>query len=147
MTRGRRPLLALKEAYEIAAKRGQVLPAFDGRYDNFHFILFTSDNVTFIKVKRTLTNKSDPVEILNNYARDIRHIAQVPETDVAVREFWTRSPRGDFHFFRVGKDRVLGLAGDGSVIPGADYPLDLQTVQELPKVTDTVQAVPGKSAS
>ncbi len=123
MTRGRRPLLSLKEAYGIAVKRGQVLPVFDGRYDHFHFILFTEDRVIFIKVKRTLSNKSDPEDVLDCYERDIRHIAQVPLNTVDAREFWARSPRGDFFFFRVKKETIIGIQSDGSEIAGAEYPL------------------------
>jgi len=48
MTRGRPPLVALKEAYGIAMKRGQVIPVSEGRCDHFHFILFTENRVTFI---------------------------------------------------------------------------------------------------
>ncbi len=123
MTRGRRPLVALKEAYEIALKRGEVLLVSDGRYEHFHFIIFQKDRIVFVKVKRTLTNTDDPKAILDNYDRDVRHVARVPLNDVDARELWARSPRGDFFFFRVEKDRILRLLSDGAVVPGAEYPV------------------------
>jgi len=123
MTRGRPPLVALKEAYLIAMKRGQVMPVSEGRCDHFHFILFSDNRVTFIKVKRTLSEISDSKEVLQNYEREIRHLARVPQNAVDAREFWVRSPRGTFHFFLIGKDRIFGLQADGSIMTGIDYPL------------------------
>jgi len=132
MTRGRPPLVALKEAYGIAMKRGQVIPVSEGRCDHFHFILFTENRVTFIKVKRTLSKISDPKEILQNYEREIRHLARVPLNSVDAREFWAMSPRRTFHFFAIGKDRILELQADGSVMMGTGYPLELQKPKNAP---------------
>lgn len=134
MTRGRPPLVALKEAYAIAMKRGQVLPVSEGRCDHFHFVLFTENRITFVKVKRMLSDTSDPREILQNYEREIRHLTRVPENSVDAREFWVRSPRGAFHFFLVGKDRILGLQADGSVMTGTDYPLEVPKPENVPGV-------------
>jgi len=131
VTRGRPPLVALKEAHLIAMKRGQVMPVSEGRGDHFHFILFTENRVTFIKVKRMLSDISDVKEILQDYEREIRHLARVPLNAVDAREFWVRSPRGTFHFFLIGKDRILGLQADGSVMTGIEYPLEL-----MPKAKD-----------
>jgi hypothetical protein len=139
MTRGRPPLVALKEAQMIAMKRGQVLPVSEGRCDQFHFILFSEDRVIFIKVKRMLSDISDPQEILYNYEREIRHLARVPQNAVDAREFWVRSPRGTFHFFLIGKDRIFGLQADGSVMAGIDYPLELP-----PKLKDAPALPAGK---
>ncbi len=132
MTRGRPPLVALKEAYAVAMKRGQVLPVSEGRCDHFHFVLFTENRITFVKVKRMLSDTSDPREILQNYEREIRHLTRVLENSVDAREFWVRSARGAFHFFLVGKDRILGLQADGSVMTGTDYPLEVPTQKDAP---------------
>ena len=139
MTRGRPPLVALREAYGIAMKRGQVMPVSEGRCDYFHFILFSENRVMFIKVKRLLSDISDPKEILYNYEREIRHLARVPLNTVDAREFWVRSPRGTFHFFLIGKDRIFGLQADGSVMAGIDYPLELP-----PKLKDAPALPAGK---
>ncbi|MCX6690828.1 MAG: hypothetical protein NTW33_01940 [Methanoregula sp.] len=132
MTRGRPPLVALKEAYLIAMKRGQVMPVSEGRCDHFHFILFSENRITFVKVKRTLSEISDSKEILQNYEREIRHLARVPLNAVDAREFWVRSPRGTFHFFLIEKDRIRGLQADGSVMTGIDYPLEVSKPKGVP---------------
>jgi len=149
MTKGRPPLVALKEAYLIAMKRGQVMPVSEGRCDHFHFILFSENRVTFVKVKRTLSEISDSREILQNYEREIRHLARVPQNAVDAREFWVRSPRGTFYFFLIEKDRILGLQADGSVMTGIDYPLEVPKPENAPalpagnmKVSDPVPALP-----
>ena len=138
MTRGRKPLVALKEAYGIAMKRGQVMPVSEGRCDHFHFILFTENRVTFIKVKRTLSDISDPREILYDYGREIRFLVRIPLNAIDAREFWARLLRGTFHFFLIEKDRILGLQADGSVMTGREYPL------ELPKPKNTPALPAGK---
>jgi len=123
MTRGRQPLIALKEANEIAMKRGQVLTISGERSDHFNLIIFTDGRTTFVKVKRTLSHISDPKEILHDYAREIKHLARIPLTAVAAREFWVRSPRGSWQFFLIGKDKVIEIQADGTIISGTDHPL------------------------
>jgi hypothetical protein len=132
MTRGRPPLVALREAYDIAMKRGQVMQVSEGRCDHFHFILFTENRVTFIKVKRTLSEISDPKEILQNYEREIRHLARVPLNSVDAREFWAMSPRRTFHFFLIGKDRIVELQADGAVMMGTGHLLELRKQKDAP---------------
>jgi hypothetical protein len=118
MTRGRRPVLALKEAYDTATKRGQVMEIYSDRSDHFHFILFTGSLTTFIKIKRTRVKTSDTAGILHDYQREIRHLSRVPLTLVSAREFWVRSPKGSWQFFRVEKDCVTEIQPDGSGLPG-----------------------------
>jgi hypothetical protein len=140
MTRGRPPLIALKEANEIAMKRGQVLTISGERSDHFNFIIFTECRTTFVKVKRTLSHISDPMEILHDYNREIRHLGKIPVTPVAAREFWVRSPRGSWQFFLIGKDKIVEIQADGTIIPGTDHPL------VMPKPKGPV-ALPAESIS
>jgi len=118
MTRGRRPVLALKEAYDTATKRGQVMEIYSDRSDHFHFILFTGSLTTFIKIKRTRAKTSDTAGILHDYQREIRHLSRVPLTPVSSREFWVRSPKGSWQFFRVENNLVTEIQPDGSGLPG-----------------------------
>ncbi len=118
MTRGRRPLLALKEAYDIALKRGQIMEIYSDRSDHFHFILFTGNLTTFVKIKRTRAKTSDTAGILHEYQREIRHISRIPLTPVTSCEFWVRSPKGIWQFFRVEKKLVTEIQPDGSGLPG-----------------------------
>ncbi|MEN6395476.1 MAG: hypothetical protein ABFC78_03220 [Methanoregula sp.] len=121
MTRGRRPLITLKEANDIATKRGQVMEIFSARSDHFHLILFTGSLTTFVKIKRTRAKTSDTAGILHDYQREIRHLTRVPQTPVSAREFWVRSPKGSWQFFRVGKDHVAEIQQDGSGLPGTGF--------------------------
>ncbi len=116
MTRGRKPLVALSEAYDIARKRGRIVEYADGRSDRFHFILFTGTLVTFIRVKRVLSKTNDPAGILEAYRREIRALAQVPKTPVSARELWVRSPRGAWQFFSVGDTTLTENGPDGQAL-------------------------------
>jgi hypothetical protein len=145
MTRGRKPLVALGEAYGIAQKRGQVMEIASDRGDYFHFILFTGKIVTFIKIKRTLAKTSDPAGILREYQREIRHLSKVPLTPVSAREFWVRSPKGHWQFFHVGNDDVTEIAPDGQVPPGTGLPLEIPETQTIDPLLDrgtTLDQVP-----
>ncbi len=125
MTRGRRPLVAIREAHEIAQKRGKVMEIANDRNDHFHLMLFTGSLVTFIKIKRTITKSCDPAGILKEYQREIRHLSKVPLTPVSAREFWVRSPKGNWQFFHVGNDDVTEIASGGQVPPGTGLPLEV----------------------
>lgn len=116
MTRGRTPLVALSEAYDIARKRGRIVEYAEGRSDRFHFILFTEAQVTFIRVKRVLSKTNEPAGILEEYRREIRQLAKVPKTPVSSREFWVRSPRGAWQFFSVGDTSITETGPDGQAI-------------------------------
>lgn len=141
MTRGRRPYVALREAYEIAQKRGQVMEIYSNRSDHFHFILFTGDRVTFVKIKRTLAKTSDSCSVLHEYQREIRHLTRIPLTPVTSREFWVRSPGGSWQFFCLEKEKMTELRSDGAVIPGSDLPLGIPEPVVLPAIPagDTIR--------
>ncbi|MCX6692264.1 MAG: hypothetical protein NTW33_09530, partial [Methanoregula sp.] len=64
----------------------------------------------------------DPMEILHDYEREIKHLARIPPTSVAAREFRVRSPRGIWQFFLIEKDRVVEIRADETIIPGTDHP-------------------------
>lgn len=123
MTRGRKPLIALVEAEVIGRTRGCVLPTPGRREDYFDLILFTELLTTFIRVKRSVTNISDPNEILTMYRREIIRIRKVSLTTVIARELWVRSPRGSWQFFRILSDRIVECRRDGTTIEGADHSL------------------------
>jgi hypothetical protein len=125
MTRGRKPLIALSEAEEIAAKRGVVLPTPGKRGDHFDLIIFEEQRVVFVRVKRTVTNISNPLDVLHRYQREITHLTRVPQTAVAVREFWVRSPRGSWQFFLILHDSIVEIQSDGKLIQRVDLPLFL----------------------
>jgi len=73
-------------AEEIGRTRGCVLPTPGKREDYFDLVLFTELLTVFIRVKRSITNISDPTEILTMYRREIIRIRKVSLTGVVARE-------------------------------------------------------------
>jgi hypothetical protein len=113
MTRGRRPVNAIDEAVEIAARRGSVEQVTGKRACAFDFIIIGPDRNVFVKVKRSRAPFTYAREVMNRYQREIASLHQVPLTNGTVREFWVRSPNGTWQFFLVGNDSVLEIRADG----------------------------------
>ena len=123
MTRGRRPLIALIEAEQIALKRGAVQPAPGKREVAFDLIIFEETRTVLVKVKRSVTHFTNPLEILYQYQDEIARLHQVPLTVVTAREFWIRSPRGKWQFFLIRHDSVIEIQADGTHISRAALPV------------------------
>jgi len=123
VTRGRRPLIALIEAEQIALKRGAVQPAPGKREVAFDLIIFEETRTVLVKVKRSVTHFTNPLEILYQYQREIARLHQVPLTLVTAREFWIRSPRGKWQFFLIRHDSVIEIQADGTHISRAALPV------------------------
>ncbi|MEN6444322.1 MAG: hypothetical protein WC391_08155 [Methanoregula sp.] len=120
MTRGRRPLIALREAADIAARRGKVLLMPARRNAYFDLIICTEQQTAFVRVKRIVTHYDDPQEIMQCCKREISPIRTVPVTGIVARELWLRSPRGVWQFFLIQPDTINGILPDGSRMPGTD---------------------------
>lgn len=123
MTRGRRPLKALIEAEQIALRRGAVQPAPGKRGDAFDLIIFEETRTVLVKVKRSATHFTNPLEVLHQYQRELARLHQVPLTLVTAREFWIRSPRGKWQFFLIRHDSVIEIQADGTYIHRAALPV------------------------
>lgn len=123
MTRGRSPTTALAEAEVIAGRRGEVRLFPGRRIDAFDLIIFEDHRTTFVKMKRSLTAFSWPLEVLQQYQRDIAHLHRVPLTLVTAREFWVRHPNGTWQFFLIRHDSVIEIQADGTYTPAAAIPL------------------------
>ena len=67
MTRGRRPLTALIEAEQIALRRGAVHMTPGARSNPFDLIIFEEHRNVFVRVKRSVSHFTDPVEVLYQY--------------------------------------------------------------------------------
>jgi hypothetical protein len=117
MTRGRRPKNALGEAVEIAEKRGSVERISAKRYNAFDFIVNEPDRVVYVKVKRSQTSFTYEFEILHKYQRELASLHRVALTSVTAREFWVRSPAGEWQFFLVRHDSLREVRADGVYIP------------------------------
>jgi len=123
MTRGKVPSKALAESEVIADRRGEVRFVPGKRGDSFDLIIFEKHRTIFVKVKRSLTKFSWPVEVLHQYQREIAHVHRVPLTVVTAREFWVRHPNGTWQFFLIRHDSIIEIQSDGTWTPRAELPI------------------------
>lgn len=122
MSRGRYPEKAVEEAEAIANRRGEVRLVPGRRSDSFDLIIFEGLRTVFVKVKRSLTTFSWPLEILHQYQRDIAHVHRIPLTAVTAREIWIRHPNRTWQFFLVRHDSVVEIGAGGFYTPPAEIP-------------------------
>jgi hypothetical protein len=144
MTRGCRPLKAIVEAEQIALERGAVHMTLCGRTNPFDLIIFDEKRVVFVRVKRSVTHFTDPLEILYQYRRDAGRLHRVPLTAVTARELWVGTPRGKWHFFLIRHDSIFEVQRDGTVIPCVALPINIpeHVVQDMSPDGDTVGNTP-----
>jgi hypothetical protein len=123
MTRGRRPLNAIDEALKISGRRGSVQQVSGKRDNAFDFIILEPDRTVFVKVKRSQTSFTYPLEILHQYQREVASLHRVALTQVTAREFWVRPPNGVWQFFLIRHDSILEIQADGIYIPRETLPV------------------------
>jgi hypothetical protein len=132
MSRGRRPLNALDEAVEIAEKRG-IVERVSGRRNNaFDFIIIEKFRTVFVKVKRSQTSFTYPLEILYKYQREVASLHCVALTRATAREFWCRAPDRSWQFFLVRHDSVVEVRADGMYIPKESVPIETVDLSGTP---------------
>jgi hypothetical protein len=116
MTRGRQPLIALREAGEIARKRGEVRHFAHEPGMICNFVIYCTGLTAHVRIKR-VSRLRCPVAVIEREAADalttLRAIAPGPGIS---RELWVYLPRGSFRFFRVEETGLVALDRDGSVI-------------------------------
>ena len=122
MKRGRPPLLTLREAKKIALARGAVIAIPGKRSDAFDLIICEEHRVIFIRVRRTLTQFTWPVEVLHQYRYDIARCQRLPVTNVTASEFWLRLPDGNWQFFLIQHTGIIEIEANGRYIQGAGHP-------------------------
>ena len=132
MTRGRRPLNALDEAVEIAEQRGNVERVSGRRNNAFDFIIIEEFRTVFVKVKRSQTSFTYPMEILYKYQREVASLHRVALTRATAREFWCRAPDGSWQFFLVRHDSVVEVRADGMYIPRESLPIETVDLSGTP---------------
>lgn len=132
MSRGRRPLNALDEAVEIAEQRGCVERVSGRRNNAFDFIIIEELRTVFVKVKRSQTSFTYPMEILYKYQREVASLHRVALTRATAREFWCRAPDGSWQFFLVRHDSVVEVRADGMYIPRECLPIETVDLSGTP---------------
>lgn len=132
MSRGRRPLNALDEAVKIAEQRGSVERVSGRRNNAFDFIIIEEFRTVFVKVKRSQSSFTFPLEILHQYQRELASLHRVALTRATAREFWVRSPSGVWQFFLVRHDSVVEVRADGMYIPHESVPIETVDLSGTP---------------
>lgn len=132
MSRGRRPLNALDEAVKIAEQRGSVERVSGRRNNAFDFIIIEEFRTVFVKVKRSQSSFTYPMEILYQYQREVASLHRVALTRATAREFWVRSPAGEWQFFLVRHDSVVEVRADGMYIPHESLPIETVDLSGTP---------------
>jgi hypothetical protein len=109
MTRGRKPLMALREAVLIAKKRGETRQFMHEPGTICNFVIYCQGSVAHVRIKR-VTRVHCSYEWIECEAAD------------ALAALWVFLPRGAFRFFRVEETGLVELSRDGSVMPGKREP-------------------------
>lgn len=122
MSRGKPPNKALEEAELIASRRGEVRLIPGRREDSFDLIIFEGLRTIFVKVKRSLTKFTWPLEVLHKYQREIAHVHRIPLTAVTAREFWIRHPNRKWQFFLIRHNSIIEIGAGGFYTPPAEIP-------------------------
>ena len=118
MSRGRPPRMACREACTSAQQRGKVLDAAGIAKSRFDFVLFTSQKVTFVRVKRSHSRILAAGEVYARYHGDVAEIRKIPLTPVVSRELWILLPWGTWQRFCIGDDIITEIPEDSGKDPG-----------------------------
>lgn len=122
MSRGKSPVKAFAEAEAIASRRGEVRLLPGRRGDSFDLIIFEGLRTIFVKVKRSLTKFTWPLEVLHQYQREIAQVHRIPLTAVTAREFWVRHPDRKWQFFLIRHNSIVEIGPGGTYTPHAEIP-------------------------
>ena len=123
MTRGRRPLMALREAVLIAKKRGETRQFMYEPGMICNFVIYSPGIVAHVRIKRVTRVHCDHAWIECEAADALAGLRAIASGSVISRELWVFLPRGAFRFFRVGDTGLVELDRDGVVMPEKPQPV------------------------
>jgi hypothetical protein len=122
MTRGRRPLMALREAVLIAKKRGETRQFMHEPGTICNFAIYCQDFVAHVRIKRVTRVHCSHAWIESEAADALTTLRAIASGPGISRELWVFLPRGAFRFFRVTDTGLIELSRDGLVMPGKPEP-------------------------
>lgn len=117
MTRGRKPLMALREAVLIARKRGETRQFMHEPGMICNFAIYCLGFVAFVRIKRVTRVHCNYAWIESEAADALAALRAIGSGTGISRELWVFLPRGAFRFFRVTETGLVELDRDGSVMP------------------------------
>jgi hypothetical protein len=116
MSRGRKPLMALREAVLIAQKRGEVRQFMHEPGLICNFIIYCLGFTALVRIKRVTRVRCSHVWIEAEAADALASLRAIaPGTGISC-ELWVFLPRGAFRFFRVEATGLVELNRDGTEI-------------------------------
>ena len=130
MTRGRKPLMALREAVLIAKKRGETRQFMHEPGTICNFVIYCPGFVAHVRIKRVTRVHCSHAWIEREATDALVALRAIGSGPGISRELWVFLPRGAFRFFRVTDTGLVELSCDGSVIPEKPGPV----IQVLPAI-------------
>ncbi len=122
MTRGRIPLMALREAVLIAKKRGETRQFMHEPGTICNFVIYCLGFVAHVRIKRVTRVHCSHAWIEGEAADALAALRAIASGSGISRELWVFLPRGAFRFFRVTDTGLVELDRDGSVMPEKPKP-------------------------
>lgn len=130
MSRGRKPLMAIREALVIAKKRGEVRQFMDEAGMICNFVIYCPGFVAHVRIKRVTRVHCTPAWIEWEAADALASLRAIASGSGISRELWVFLPRGAFRFFRVTETGLVELDRDGAVMAEKPKPV----IQVLPVI-------------
>ncbi|MFA4860197.1 hypothetical protein [Methanoregula sp.] len=122
MTRGRKPLMALREAVLIAKKRGETRQFMHEPGIICNFVIYCICFVAHVRIKRVTRVHCSHAWIEREAADALATLRAIASGPGISRELWVFLLRGSFRFFRVTDTGLIELSRDGSVMPEPEKP-------------------------
>jgi hypothetical protein len=139
MTRGRKPLMALREAVLIAKKRGETRQFMHEPGLVCNFVIYGMGFVAHVRIKRVTRVHCSHAWIERETADALATLRAIASGTGISRELWVYLPRGAFRFFRVTDTGLIELNRDGSVMPEKTGP----AIRKLPAPAQPAPAEAG----
>lgn len=124
MTHGRKPLMALREAGQIARKWGDVRHFMHEPGMICNFVIYCLAFVAHVRIKRVTRLRCTHSVIEREAADALVDLRTIASGLGISRELWVYLPRGSFRFFRVTDTGLIELERDGSVMPEKVRPVN-----------------------
>lgn len=116
MTRGRKPLMALREAVLIAKKRGETRQFMLEPGTICNFVIYCPGFVAHVRIKRVTRVHCSHAWIEREAADALAALRAIASGSGISRELWVFLPRGAFRFFRVEDTGLIELDRTGAVM-------------------------------
>jgi hypothetical protein len=123
MTRGRKPLMALREAVLIAKKRGETRQFMHEPGTICNFVIYCPGFVAHVRIKRVTRVHCSHAWIECEAADALAALQAISPGSGISRELWVFLPRGAFRFFRVEETGLVELSCEGVVMPEKPGPI------------------------